>query len=1579
MIRIVRYSFFLVLCALLAGVSWAQGPAIGTPPFGSFSGGPDVINNANLNAHITIPVLHKPGRGMDFTYDLEYDSSIWYPVGVSGNQSWQHVANMGWTNQAPARSVTGSISYSLTNYSVQSGYCGSYLNTYWYIYVWTYGNWTYTDTFGVTHNFSGTATDTQQITCTATLPEVYTTFTSVAQDGSGYGLTAGASCAVWTPCYATTPSGTRLAPPLSSSNGLKTDRNGNQILVNGSGQFFDTLSGTTPVLLVSGAGTPTVPITFQYTAPSAPASYRMNFTNYTVATNFGASTIKEYKSAAAVPLVSSITLPDGSQYSFSYESTPSTPVSGACTPYAGTTCVTGRVTSVILPTGGTISYSYSGGNNGILSDGSAAILTRGTPDGSWIYSQVKNTGAASTTTLTDPQNNQTVMQFQGIYETQRQTYQGSTGGTLLQTTNTCYNAATAPCTGTAIVLPIAQRTVLTQLGSNGLQQENVYAYNSYGLPTEKDVFDYASGTPTTTLSKIIVVYASLGNGIFSMPASVMVQDGGGNTKAYSTYTYDVGTPVVTSGTPQHVSVSGSRGNVTSVNYYTSGSSYLTTNFTYFDTGNVKTAKDINAASKTYNYADLNSSCGFAFPTSVTEPLSMSQNLTWNCTGGVQTSLKDENGQTSGLTTSITYSDNYFWRAASVTDPTGATTSYSYPTSAPYNWVSSNTTVVSGQAIVNKLTTFDGLGRTSLAQTEQGPNSVNYDTVETDYDGLGRVRRVTLPFNATAGGTSSTAPGLSTQYDALGRVSAINDSGSGSESYSYLQNDVKVIVGPPPTNENAKQHQFEYDALGHLTSVCEITSASGSGACGQNSVATGYWTKYTYDALGDLTSVTQNAQPGGTAQTRSYSYDQLGRLTHEATPESSTINYTFDTDSTCAGSYPGDLVKRVDAQGNTRCATYDVLHRPLQYTYSGPYAGVTPNRYFVYDTATLNLVTMTNGKKHLAEAYTSTTQNGTKITDLGFSYSPRGEVTDVYESTPHSSGYYHVNQTYWPHGLPYQLSQLVGLPTISYGGTIGSTVGLDGEGRITQVTASAGQNPVTGVTYSLYANPPKLSVTFGSGDSDVQTYDATTGRTIAYQFNINTQSASGTLTWNANSSLQKLVISDPFNSADTQTCNYGYDDLVRLTSANCGTAANQTFSYDQFGNITKSGSPYSFFPTYSASTNHMTAIGTFTPTYDSNGNVTNDGNHVYTWDADANSITIDSVGLTYDALDRAVEKSNAGVYTEIVYAPTGGKLALMAAQILQIGFISLPGKATAVYAGGGLDHYRHADWLGSARLTSSTSRTVLSTTAYAPFGEAYAQSGTPDVSFTGANSDTVNADYDFLYREYSTEGRWPSPDPAGFAAVNTKNPQSWNRYAYVLNNPMALTDPTGLDCIYHEDGSSQITVITGDCIDGQGGYDNGVFVDGTIDTNAPITLDPTTGDLTFGLTSDNGAFGTGIALGLFDPLTPDPNQGSLYGSMMDPKQCPTCRPILNGAGQAINIGVGVVAVEATVVLAVATAPVTVPALKSAYVAGTVGVEAGPGWENVYDFGKGVLNPSNPPISPGGVAGQIVGQILHELFK
>jgi RHS repeat-associated protein len=156
-----------------------------------------------------------------------------------------------------------------------------------------------------------------------------------------------------------------------------------------------------------------------------------------------------------------------------------------------------------------------------------------------------------------------------------------------------------------------------------------------------------------------------------------------------------------------------------------------------------------------------------------------------------------------------------------------------------------------------------------------------------------------------------------------------------------------------------------------------------------------------------------------------------------------------------------------------------------------------------------------------------------------------------------------------------------------------------------------------------------------------------------------------------------------------------------------------------------------------------------------------------------------------------ERNSSGTIDQFIYAPTGEKFAYMQGQTFVQAFIPLPGNGTALYfAGTGL-FYRHPDWLGSARIVSSPSRAVNSVTAYAPFGETYASAGGGDVNFTGQESINGAGLFDFPAREYANQGRFSSPDPAGLATVNPSNPQSWNRYAYVFNNPLAYIDPFGL--------------------------------------------------------------------------------------------------------------------------------------------------------------------------------------------
>jgi len=631
-------------------------------------------------------------------------------------------------------------------------------------------------------------------------------------------------------------------------------------------------------------------------------------------------------------------------------------------------------------------------------------------------------------------------------------------------------------------------------------------------------------------------------------------------------------------------------------------------------------------------------------------------------------------------------------------------------------------------------------------------------------------------------------------DPLGRSISSTDALAGTLNYTYNQNDASATRAPAPAGEHVKTVQTETDGLGRPKSICSLET-SGGAACGQVMGGSGILNTYSY-SFGTGTSTVSSTRG---SQTHTSTADALGRVTSSSTPEAGTTTYIYDTASVTCGSGVayGRLVETIDNAGTHMCFGVDALGRTFQ-AHTPTYAFGC--RSWVYgDQSTL---AVQNGVSRIVEAYTDSDCSGTsKVTDEQFSYDKDGRLTDVWESTPHSGGYYHTSVTYNSNGT---VSSISGIP--SY--TSKYTFGVDGEGRPN--TASLGSTVViNGVTYDAASRP--LSVLIGtSGDNDSFTYDAVE-HTKTYVFSVNGKTDSGTLTWNTNNTLQKLVINDGFNVGGSQTCTYLYDDLGRLGvppnsppppptpttySVDCGSSLwRQVFSYDQYDNLTKTGNPgTSWNPGYNSANNRY--LGS---SYDSDGHLTYDGTNTYSWDAYGKMVGV-RVGATaavcgtsgscatYDALGRIVETSTNATYKEYLFGPTG-RLAQMSGTTVTEVDLRLPGgpmlKATGAN-GGGSKTIMHNDWLGTNRLATVLGNRALSyDTAYAPYGESYDTFGTLKQDFTGDLQDIFAGLFDTPNRELATNAsRWLSPDPAG---------QGWNLYAYATD-PNSLIDPSGLSFI-----------------------------------------------------------------------------------------------------------------------------------------------------------------------------------------
>ena len=296
---------------------------------------------------------------------------------------------------------------------------------------------------------------------------------------------------------------------------------------------------------------------------------------------------------------------------------------------------------------------------------------------------------------------------------------------------------------------------------------------------------------------------------------------------------------------------------------------------------------------------------------------------------------------------------------------------------------------------------------------------------------------------------------------------------------------------------------------------------------------------------------------------------------------------------------------------------------------------------------------------------------------------------------------------------------------------------------------------------------------------------------------------------------------PSGSSLAFTQTYGYDGVNRLSSiaeTNPTGSWSQNFSYDAFGNLaasTPSASPSSAAP---PSTSIPTQLSSYSSlnriaggSYDANGNQTVLGSSNLKYDienrqyeADDNTGSGRVVTYGYDGSGQRVSMNNNGTVTTYVHDAFGNLAAEYTAAST-----TLPPCLTC---------YLSWDHLGSTRMVTNETGSYALLHDYLPFGTQIfggTAGRTSAWETTDSIADSVTARFTSQDHDYLTNlefyqarymgnaiGRFTTPDPAN-AGADPTNPQTWNMYSYVGNNPLAYVDPSGLytadagnpDCIF----------------------------------------------------------------------------------------------------------------------------------------------------------------------------------------
>jgi RHS repeat-associated protein len=283
------------------------------------------------------------------------------------------------------------------------------------------------------------------------------------------------------------------------------------------------------------------------------------------------------------------------------------------------------------------------------------------------------------------------------------------------------------------------------------------------------------------------------------------------------------------------------------------------------------------------------------------------------------------------------------------------------------------------------------------------------------------------------------------------------------------------------------------------------------------------------------------------------------------------------------------------------------------------------------------------------------------------------------------------------------------------------------------------------------------------------------------------------------------VNDYCNEASTGTCttsapntvyswSYQYDPRNQLVKGTRNGVA-YAYAYDALGNLTnKEGITQTYFPSGAGlpRPHALSAVGSVTYSYNANGDVT------------GTSGTATNVSISWNADDMPERTSYGSITTnksfrgEVLWKTQGATTTyyLPSMRVENGSYRKYYGafaerdpddntSCTTNPSFGCLKFY-HSDHLGSSALATNANGAVVFRQAYKPYGESLSSAGafTPKYQFNFKEKEQDGTGfYDYGARMYD-------PATGRFLSADSYRADGLNRYAYVRNNPLGYTDPTG---------------------------------------------------------------------------------------------------------------------------------------------------------------------------------------------